>query len=324
MQMEFSLRQVGYFLRLIERGSFTAAAEALRITQPALSIAIAQLEKALDAALVDRSVSPLGLTEEGRVFYRYALRVERDLAEARDELAALGSGTVGRLEICMGPSAATPEAGAALTAMATEFPGLDITVSLGVAPAALDRLFEGEFAFYVGTVPEAAADDTRFTVTRLATLRLLAVGSPAHPLVRRRRVSVADLAAAAWIEIGSLETNLPAWSQLFRDAGLAPPRPAINVRNLALVQSLLGEGHFVTVLPESMIAGQLAGNVLAAIAPDRFAWSLPLSLVERAGKPLTASARALRSRLLEQFGDVDVASLRDKGNQFTGKNYKLG
>ena len=119
-QMEFSLRQVIYFLRLIERGSFTAAADTLRITQPALSIAIAQLEKALGVTLLNRGASPIALTEEGRVFYRYALRVERYLAEAREELAALGNGTTGRLEICMGPSAATPEVGAALTTMATD------------------------------------------------------------------------------------------------------------------------------------------------------------------------------------------------------------
>ena len=119
-QMEFSLRQVIYFLRLIERGSFTAAADTLRITQPALSIAIAQLEKALGVTLLNRGASPIALTEEGRVFYRYALRVERYLAEAREELAALGNGTTGRLEICMGPSAATPEVGAALATMATD------------------------------------------------------------------------------------------------------------------------------------------------------------------------------------------------------------
>jgi DNA-binding transcriptional LysR family regulator len=299
--MEYSLRQISYFLRLIERGSFTAAAEALHITQPALSIAISQLEKALGSPLVDRGVSPVGLTNEGRVFYRYALRVERDLAEARDELAALGSGTAGRLEICMGPSAATPEVGTALTSMAEDFPGLDIAISMGVAPAVLEQLADGEFSMYLGTVPDAAAVDSRFLVTRLAELRLLLIASADHPLVKRRRVEIADLAAAAWIEIGSLEDNVPAWPTLFREAGLAPPRPAINVRNLALVQTLLGEGHFVTVLPESMIARQLAQGVFAPIAPQRYGWLIPLSLVERQGKPLPAAARQLRSRLLGEF-----------------------
>jgi DNA-binding transcriptional LysR family regulator len=300
MQMEFSLRQLGYFLRLVERGSFTAAADTLGITQPALSIAIAQLEKALGATLIERSASPLGLTDEGRVFYRYALRVERELAEAREELAALGNGTVGRLEICMGPSAATPEVGAALTSMALEFPGLDIAVSLGVAPTALEQLHDGEFSLYVGTIAEAP--DPRFTVARLADLRLLIVAAAEHPLATRRRVDVTDLASAAWIEIGNLEGNVPGWAALFQDAGCAPPRPAINVRNLALVQNLLGQAHFLTVLPESMIAAQLQRGIFKGIAPDRFSWNIPLSLVAREGKPLPAAARILRSRLLEQFG----------------------
>ena len=300
-QMEFSLRQVSYFLRLVERGSFTSAADSLHITQPALSIAIAQLEKALGAALIDRSTSPLGLTEEGRVFYRYALRVERDLAEAREELGALGAGTAGRLEICMGPSAATAEVGAALATMSADYPGLDIAISLGVAPPALERLADGEFSMYLGTVPDGALVDPRFAVTRLAVLRLLIVASPEHPLVSKKRVDLADLATAAWIEIGSIEENLPAWGAMFREAGIPPPRPAINVRNLAIVQTLLGEGHFVTILPESMVARQLRSGVMAPIAPQRFNWSLPLSLVERQGKPLPAAARQLRSRLLSAF-----------------------
>lgn len=303
-QMEFSLRQVSYFLRLVERGSFTAAAEALRITQPALSIAIAQLEKALGTALIVRGTTPLALTEEGRVFYRYALRVERDLAEAREELAALGQGTAGRLELCMGPSAATPEVGAAIAGMAADFPGLDIAITLGVGPPALERLADGEFSIYLGTISEDAEIDPRFQVTRLASLRLLIVAAPDHPLVKRRRVDISDLAEAAWIEIGSIEENLPAWSAMFREAGISPPRPAINVRNLAMVQTLLAQGELVTVLPESMLDTQLRRGVFAPVAAQRFSWSLPLSLVERMGKPLPAAARQLRSRILAAFASA--------------------
>ncbi|MCA3254409.1 MAG: LysR family transcriptional regulator, partial [Alphaproteobacteria bacterium] len=57
-----SLRQIAYFLRLIDKGSFTGAAGALGITQPALSIAISQLEKALGAPLVERGAQPIALT----------------------------------------------------------------------------------------------------------------------------------------------------------------------------------------------------------------------------------------------------------------------
>ena len=96
MQMEVSLRQIGYLVRLIEKGSFTAAAESLGITQPAMSIAVGQLERALEARLVDRQASPLALTEAGEIFVRYARRVQHDLAEARDELAAYGRGALGR------------------------------------------------------------------------------------------------------------------------------------------------------------------------------------------------------------------------------------
>jgi hypothetical protein len=51
-----------------------------------------------------------------------------------------------------------------------------------------------------------------------------------------------------------------------------------------------------------MIAAQLKAGIFTGIAPDRFSWNIPLSLVVREGKPLPAAARILRSRLLEEFG----------------------
>lgn len=300
MKMEVSLRQITYFLRLVERGSFTAAAESLGITQPALSIAISQLERALEAALLRRGASPLTLTDEGEIFIRYAQRVQRDLVEARDELAAFGSGTIGRLEICMGLSAAVPEVGAALTSMSVDFPGLDVAVGLGVAPAVLERLHDGEYSLYVGTVPDDL-DDERFEVTRLDDLRLAVLAGAGHPLAARRKVSAADLAKAAWIAIGNIEANVPEWPRMFLEAGLAPPRPAINVRNIALVRSLLTENHFVTILPLSMARADLEHGILVQIGADRFGWTIPLSLVTRQGRPLPAAARIFADRLRQQF-----------------------
>lgn len=66
-QMEITLRQLTYLTRLHEKGSFTAAADALGITQPALSIAISQLEEALGVPMVERGTRPVALTEAGEL-----------------------------------------------------------------------------------------------------------------------------------------------------------------------------------------------------------------------------------------------------------------
>ncbi len=298
--MEISLRQIAYFIKLAERGSFTVAAEALGITQPALSIAISQLEKAVGSVLIVRGSQPLALTEEGVIFHRYCLRIQRDLIEAREELHAFGSGTIGQLSIGMGPSASTPEVGAVLTSMATEFADLAITVHTGVMPAVGERLIAGDFAIYVGLIPEGDGDP-RLSISILGPQRLIIVAAPDHPLVRMPRPTVGDLAGAAWLAIGNVEANLPGWARLFDGAGLKPPRPAINVRNTALVRGLLLDGHFITALPQQMVQPDLDAGILTAIAPDRFDWTIPLAAVTRADVALPAAARIFMERLQQRF-----------------------
>lgn len=298
--MELSLRQIGYFLRLVESGSFTRAANALGITQPALSIAVSQLEKALEVQLIERGVSPVTLTGFGETFLHYATRVQRELQEARDEISALNSGTLGRLDICMGPSAAGPEVGAALTSMTGEFPNLEIHVQSGVMPAAAERLRNGEFSVYVGTVSDGFAEPG-LDVTHLSTLSLGMVAGATHPLARKREVLPADLLDYPWIAIGNLDANLPDWQLGFRNAGVEPPRPAIDVRNIALVRSLLLEGLFVTVLPLPMAQPDIDAGLFALVQPASINWTLRLDAISRAGVTLPAAARIFLERLRIAF-----------------------
>lgn len=298
--MELSLRQISYFLRLVESGSFTRAAGSLGITQPALSIAVSQLEKALGVQLIERGVSPVKLTGFGETFQRYAARVQRDLQEARDEISALNSGTLGRLDICMGPSAAGPEVGAVLTGMTKDFPNVEIHVQSGVMPAVGERLRNGEFSVYVGTLADEFSDPT-LEVSRLSTIRFGMVAGAAHPLAKRSEVLPADLLAYPWIAIGNIDSNLPHWQRGFREAGLKPPRPAIDVRNIALVRSLLIEGLFVTVLPLPMAQADIDAGLFALVHPAAFDWSLGLDAVTRAGVTLPAAAQIFLDRLLIAF-----------------------
>jgi DNA-binding transcriptional LysR family regulator len=298
--MEISLRQLSYFLRLVDKGSFTTAASALGITQPALSIAISQLEKALEVRLIERGLSPVTLTEFGRTFLRYALRVSRDLQEARHEIAALNSGALGRLDVAMGPSAAGPEAGSVLTSMIEDFPALEIHVQSAVLPAAAERLRNGEFSVYVGTVAEGFSDPT-LEITPLTTLSLSVVAGATHPLARQGEVAPADLLGFPWIAIGNIDANLPNWQAAFRAAGLEPPRPAIDVRNITLVRSLLMEGLFVTILPRPMAQADIDAGLFAAVHPPSFDWSLRLDAVTRAGITLPAAARLFLDRLIKAF-----------------------
>ncbi|MER8750510.1 LysR family transcriptional regulator [Mesorhizobium sp. M1050] len=90
--------EIEVFVRVVEDGSFSAAARALRMTPSAVSKLIARLEARLGARLVSRSTRKLQLTPEGTAFYESGLRILADMAAAEQEAAA-GAAPRGRLRV---------------------------------------------------------------------------------------------------------------------------------------------------------------------------------------------------------------------------------
>jgi len=99
-------RQLAALVAVVDRASFSQAAEQLGVTQPAVSLAIRALEKRLGATLLDRSGRTVQPTEAGRAVYRHAQRIlgaEDDLLRALDEGSSDVSGQLS-LGVSSGPA----------------------------------------------------------------------------------------------------------------------------------------------------------------------------------------------------------------------------
>ena len=94
------LREMEIFVRVVETGSFSAAARDLKIGQPAISKMIAGLEERLSARLLVRSTRRLSPTEAGLAFYERALRTITEAEEAEALARSANTGLEGRLRIC--------------------------------------------------------------------------------------------------------------------------------------------------------------------------------------------------------------------------------
>ena len=118
------------FVRVIDTGSFSSAARQLRVGQPAISKAIAQLENRLGVRLLLRSTHGLTSTEAGQNFYEHARRSIEEADEA--DLAARGAGATlsGRLRICAAVTFARLHVVPHLAGFLTENPALDVEVVL--------------------------------------------------------------------------------------------------------------------------------------------------------------------------------------------------
>ena len=300
-QMEITLRQLTYLTRLHEKGSFTSAAEALGITQPALSIAISQLEDALSVALVERGTRPVALTEAGELMLACAQRVVREIKQARDEISAMESGRIGRLDICMSPSATGTVISEVLSHMVDEFPQLEIHISHGVLPSAAEKLHNGEISVLMGTAVDGFRDPA-LSITPLIDVAMLAVGGNQHPLAGKSKITLEDLTRHPWIQIGDINANLPQWSRTFARAQLDAPRLAVDIRNLSLVRDMLLQGKLLTVLPQPMVQADLDARLLKSVTPPEIDWRLTINAITSTIKRPPSSVRIFMDRLREKLG----------------------
>jgi DNA-binding transcriptional LysR family regulator len=93
------IRQLRYFVEVVDKGTVTAAASALNMSQPPISVQIRSLEQELGCKLFDRSTRHIQLTEAGRTLYERACSILDLCTSAKNEIADLKTGTLGTLRL---------------------------------------------------------------------------------------------------------------------------------------------------------------------------------------------------------------------------------
>jgi DNA-binding transcriptional LysR family regulator len=162
------------FVRVIESGSFSAAARLMRVGQPAVSKTVAQLEERLGVKLLARSTRGLTATEAGQNFYDRAKRLLEDADEADLAARGAGAGLTGRLRVSAAVTFARLHIVPRLPEFLAAHPGLDIEVVLDDRD--IDLVHEGiDVALRMGALADSA-----LTARRIAQAPRLVVATPAY------------------------------------------------------------------------------------------------------------------------------------------------
>src|SRR6186713_1120568 len=138
------VRRMRVLREVAQRGSFSAAAEALSFTQSAVSQQIAALERETGTVLVQRSARGVRLTEAGEALVRHAEAVLDRLAEAEAELEAIAGLRGGRLRMASFESGAATLMPMAFALFAQQHPGVELSMTLGEPEEMEPRLRTGE------------------------------------------------------------------------------------------------------------------------------------------------------------------------------------
>lgn len=256
------LRQITYFLAVVEHRSVSAAARALGITQPALARAISRLESRVGGVLLRRRSTGTVLTAEGARFLIHARLIANDCAHAANEVRAVQQGDAGSVSIFCGASFIPAVISEATRRALREIPGLELHVFEGVLDDMMGVLLEGRCDFVFSSFPdEPPRDDV--VLEPLMTLKPTIVAAANHPLARRRNVTMADLVDQAWISMEHRLT-LSVFTDLFNSRRLPAPRP-LRTNSLVMLKSLLATGEFLAMLPRHVVQREIRAGTVSRI-----------------------------------------------------------
>jgi DNA-binding transcriptional LysR family regulator len=247
------LRDLHILSSVVQWGSMARAATHLRMTQPAVSQAIAQLEDALRVRLLDRGPRGIEPTIYADVLLRRGLVVFDELRQGIKDIEFLADPTQGEVRV-----------------------GCPESMTAGIVPAIIDRMSRGHpkivtrvihadsatFEFpelrgrsidvMLGKLTEPLVDE-ELNVELLFEEPYLVAAGARSPWARRRSVKLEDLVNEPWIYMPPNNRINSYLAEAFRVRGLEVPRESVSAFSMHLRADLLATGRFLTMMPASLL-----------------------------------------------------------------------
>ena len=254
------LNQITAFVQTARRQSVSRAAQALFISQPALTARLKGLEADLGAQLFVRGPRGMRLTDAGNAFLPYAVRSLETLTDGRMQVNALERGGAGRLAIGAAPAVSTYVLPALLKRFSEGFPRVLVSVRTGHSEEILDLVLREQVT--LGLVRALQHPD--IVSTPLYEDRLILVVEPGHPFAGERRIRMKDLAEEQLIQFDRTSSYHDLTSALFVTAGVSPAG-RMELDNIDAAKKMVEQGFGVALLPQTSVADELEAGILAEI-----------------------------------------------------------
>jgi LysR family nitrogen assimilation transcriptional regulator len=291
-----NLKRLRYFVKIVDVGSLTQAADILHIAQPALSQQLATLEGELRQQLLVRTKRGVTPTEAGKVLYRHSQLILRQCEQARVDMGAAAQGLSGAVSVGLAPG--TAAAGLALPllrAVRARHPGVLLYLNETYGTTLSELVMNGRMDMAVLYGGRHAVHGLSFLP--LLKEQLYVVGPnrlPAPPQeVPLRQLAALDLFLARPYNVVRRMVD-----EAFAGIGLAP-RVVAEIESAGTLEAVIAEGLGATILPASM-AAQVTSSCDAwrcrIVEPEIAA---PLALCQSDHLPLSEPAQAIKAIVLE-------------------------
>ena len=292
MLQRIKLRDLRVLLSVIQLGSMGKAARALAISQPAVSMAISDMEQTLGVRLLDRTAQGVEATPFGNIVMKWSFAIFDDLRQAAREIDLVGDPTAGEVRIGSTEPMTAGLVAAVIDRLTRRYPRLNVQVTQApTLRAQYQDLRERNVDLILGRMVPAEVDsDLQSEI--LFDDPLFIVAGRKNKWTRRRRIDPSELLEEPW----ALPSYADAFAgsrvaEAFRTCGLAPPRRTVSSSSIQLFVALMATGRFLSLLSGSTMrfSGKRLGITTVPVElPIR---SGPVGILTLQNRTLSATAQ---------------------------------
>ena len=301
--MNVTVRQLRAFVLVVQKGSFTAAAQAMHLTQSALSLLVRELESALGARLIDRTTRRVSATAVGQEFYANAQRILGELDHAVGNVDKLVKKQRGRVVVAAPLVLSSTILPPIVASFRDRHPGVDLLLMDSLTDQVLPNVRSGAADLGIGTFRRTEDD---LTSVLLFKEPLVAVFPKRHAFSRAARLTWKDLKGSPILTLrrGSVFREL---TQAGLVAGELPLEPAFEATYSGTLIGLVKVGLGVAIVPAHATL-LLDKTSLGWKRLERPAIEREVLMVHRAGISLSPAAQAFAEHLLKDNPPSAVSS----------------
>jgi LysR family nitrogen assimilation transcriptional regulator len=290
------LRQLRYFVAIVDHGSLSRAALVLHVAQPALTAQLRQLEDELGAQLLHRTAQGVLSTDAGKVFYQHAQAILKQVVDARSAVTQSTTRPSGNVTLGLPHSISGALALPLLMAARDQYPEITLQLTEELSGSLAEQLKSGRINLAV------LFDDgqlSAFASTALVDEALMFIclrGSRHEP--QGDSVTLAQALAAPLILPAQPQGVRPLIESVARGAGLLLA-DVIEINSIAILRSALLADMGATILPVAPLLADVAAGAMRALAITSPAISRSVILCASKNIPLTNAAAAVGRLVLQ-------------------------
>ena len=266
LQVNLKARHLRLLVALDDFGNLKQVADISHVTVPAISKALAELEKGLGLELFTRTPRGLRPTPYGECLVRHARTLLTEIHQARDELKALSSGSEGKIHVGVFPASTSVLLPQALALLKQRSPGTNVLVTEGTTNTLLPELWQGRLDMVVGRLPLRSSLNG-FEEKELLEEPVVLMTGRHHPLAKKKKLKWSDLGSYPWV--------LPPTGSLLRDPlerALEQHKVPLTNNYIETLSTHLARAYLLITDAIAVMAGPVANDVAQPLAV------LPLTL----------------------------------------------